>query len=217
MKRVFILCLVFVLAISLASAHQPRLVFDKTSSIENPFIISNPEVSQAFYGELKGMPDYYLIDSENFSLYLSILSPAGISNERKDFSVEVNNGEIILNGTNFTWTKFFEEFAGDNYWQGPEIEVNASAGKYLVKVSNPDNTGKYSLVVGRIESFPFGETVKTIYVMPKLKTFFETSPFTAFFNIIGLFLFGAIAIIITLILIIRLISRSHVFDGKVLR
>jgi hypothetical protein len=216
MKRLIIFLLAFVLALSLVSAHQPRLVFDKTSSIENPFIITNPEISQAFYGELKGMPDYYLIDSKNFNLYLNILSPADINNERKDFSVEVNNGEILLNGTNITWTKFFEPFAGDNYWKGPEIEMQAS-GRYIIKISNPENMGKYSLAVGKIESFSVDETVKTILVMPRLKIFFEKSPFTAFFNIIGLFLFGAIAILITLALIIRLISRSHVFDGRTLR
>ena len=206
----------FLLAISLASAHQPRLVYGEISTIENPFIITNPEISQAFYGELKGSPDYYVIESLTpFNLYLNILAPAGIKLERKDFSVDVNNGEILLNGTNMTWTKFFEPFAGDNYWKGPEAETNAS-GKYLIKVFNADNEGKYSLAVGKTESFPVGETVKTIFLMPRLKIFFETSPFTAFFNIIGLFLFGAIAIIITIILIIRLISRSHVFDGKVL-
>jgi hypothetical protein len=215
MKRFSLFLLAFVLAMSLAAAHQPRLVFDRMSSADAPFRISNPEVSQAFYGELRGMPDYYLIDSENFNLYLNILSPADIKSERKDFSVTVN-GEILLNGTNITWVKFFEPFAGDNYWKGPEIEMQAS-GRYLIKVSNPDNMGKYSLAVGKIESFPINEDVKTIFALPRLKIFFEKSPFTAYFNILGLFLFGFIAVIITLALIIRLISRSHVFDSKVLK
>jgi len=55
MKKALIIaiCVLFLSAGAVAFAHQPRLV-------ESDFtLIESPEVSQAFYAELKGKPDYY--------------------------------------------------------------------------------------------------------------------------------------------------------------
>ena len=54
-----------------AQAHQPRIVSDSWLTL-----IENPEVSQAFYGELKGHEAYYLIDLKQAGdLYLQLLVP----------------------------------------------------------------------------------------------------------------------------------------------
>lgn len=208
MKRGIFLIL-FLVLISLVSAHQPRLVSDVESSIENPIIILNPEVSQAFYGTLKGNPDYYLIDSDkNFNLYVNILSP-DVKDARQDFIVIILKDNIqfaTLNSTN--WTRFYEEFAGDWYFRGKEFEEQVEKGKYAIIVSNSNNIGKYSLAIGKIESFPFNEQVKTIIALPKLKVFFERSPFTAFFNLIGLFLFVLLVIACLVIWLIVFIIRK---------
>jgi len=190
--KFLLLIIVFLLVIILVSAHQPRLVYDLENSQDNPIIVKDPEVSKAYYGELKGQADYYLIKSEEeFNLYLSILSP-DLEDSKTDFNVEVilgNNVLFVLNGSQEDWDVFHEEFAGDSYLDGPEIERTVESGIYYVKVSNPSNTGKYSLAVGKIESFPFKEIIKTFIVLPKLKKdFFEKSSLTAYFNLMGLFL-----------------------------
>ena len=190
--KFILILIVFLLFIDILSAHQPRLVYNLENSQNNPIMVQEPEISKAYYGELNGQPDYYMIKSEEkFNLYLSILSP-DLEDSKTDFEVEVildNNLFFVLNGSQEDWEVFHEEFAGDSYLDGPEIEKIVEPGIYYIKVSNPSNTGKYSLAVGKIESFPFKEIVKTFIVLPKLKKdFFEKSPLTAYFNLIGLFL-----------------------------
>jgi hypothetical protein len=51
--------------------------------------VQKPEISQAFYGELRGQEDVYEIKSdEAFLLYVNILAP-NIEGSRTDFTVEI--------------------------------------------------------------------------------------------------------------------------------
>jgi len=183
-KSVFIF-LIFLISIQLVSCHQPRLIYDKTPPVYEQ--INNPEISQAFYGELKGQPDFYFIDSKtDFNLYINILAP-DINGSRTDFSVNIfsNIGNFTLNNSQ-AWMKFYEEFGGDSYLMGPEFEKNVTSGMYFIEVSNPNNSGKYSLAVGKIESFPLGESLKSIYSILRLKhDFFDKSYFAFFEGVIG--------------------------------
>lgn len=207
MKNRIILCFTLLSLIvtfsMIINAHQPRLVFNEQNSIENPFIVENPEVSQAFYGELKGEPQYYLINNlESFNLYINILSPA-IENADKDYSAEVyvNNNKIKeINASSVEWTKFYEEFGGDDYWKGPELDSIVGGDSYLIKVSSLDNIGKYVLVIGKKESFPPKEALNAFTSMPKLKSeFFEKNILLSYWNRIGLFTLGFVLIIIGII------------------
>lgn len=173
-----------------AQAHQPNIV--KSEKTE----INNPEISRAFYGELNGQPENFIVKSDKqFLFYINLLVP-DIKNVRKDFKVEINkinSGEIrniyTLNGENFNWQPYYEEFGGDNYFKGPEMEKQHDAGTYELRVFNPDNQGKYVLAIGKTESFSLGEIFRTIITLPILKkNFFERSPFTAYFNYTGIFL-----------------------------
>lgn len=68
--------LIIFLSINSLNAHQPRLETGKFVSLENPIIVENPEISQAFYGELEGNPDYFQIKSDQpFQLYVNLLVP----------------------------------------------------------------------------------------------------------------------------------------------
>lgn len=222
-----------------AWAHQPRLITgDEVVTIENP------EVSQAFYGELTGKPAYYqIISNEPFNLYTGILVP-DVPGVDQDVSVEVtykplnhshdiDSGEhehkeivVVLDGTDFDWEHYWEEFAGDWYYSGPEYRANpaeaealpqgvlSEPGIYTFKVYSPDNQGKYVLVVGPKEEFTFSEIVKTYRDLPALKKYFEKSPWTAYFNIVGIFLFAFIALIILVIwLTIFLVKRRRRKDN----
>lgn len=188
----------------LVLAHQPRIVFDRMSSLDNPIIIVEPEISKAFYGNLNGTPDYYVIDSDTeFELYVNLLSPYPAGN--RDFAAYIYSSRDInplfsLMGISFNWTKFHEEFGGDDYWMGPELDKNVSGGKYIIKIFNSNNSGKYSLATGKIEAFPFKEQIRAFLVMPRLKgEFFNKNPFTAYFNIIGLFFLIALLILVAIL------------------
>lgn len=201
MKKVIFAFLILILVANVL-AHQPRYVMPVESSAENPIIISDIEISQAFYGDLNGKPDYYktsMIDGKSFNFYIQMLVP-DLPDSRKDFLFEIsqNNETRNLSGESFNWTPFYEEFAGDNYLSGPEIEFGAS-GEYLVKVSNSENAGKYVLVVGKAERF----SVKDLAVLPLIKkNFFDKSYFSAFQGIIGNSFFVMLIFILATVLII---------------
>jgi len=111
-------------------------------------------------------------------LYVGILVP-DLEGIDKDVSVEISREDlhieetpvqeqeeeevpILLNGLEYEWTRLYEPFAGDWYWEGPEFRgnppeeelpqgVKVDEGTYTLKVFSPDNEGKYVLVVGERE------------------------------------------------------------------
>lgn len=186
-KTVYIFCFLasFFIASS-AWAHQPRIVPGSQLTL-----IKNPKVSQAFYGELKGHEAYYLIDlKKEQDLYLQILVP-DLPGIQKDKSVAVEySPELGTKAENFTkldpaaveWKKFYEDYAGDNYWQGPEVKKLAEPGYYVVKISSLENQGKYVLVVGEKEEFPAAEMAKALITIPQLKKNFFQEPVSQWFN-----------------------------------
>ena len=150
------------------NAHQPKLI-NYSPSKESPHTIINPEISKAFYSKLSGEPHYYLINSsEEFLFYAGILSPK-INETYTWLSIDLINedGKIIYqaNGINHSWEPWYEPYARDWYWKGPEIgsDVNIETGFkrsfyidpgiYFIKVYNENNTGHYSLAVGEAEFF----------------------------------------------------------------
>ena len=171
---IFTLLSVCVFLPPFASAHQPRIVENKQT------IVQNPEISKAYYGTLTGEPDIYVIKTDKpFELYVNILVPT-ISNQKKDVSAVVlrDGKEIaVLNGLNFEWKQFYEPFGADTYWMGPEYEARAEAGTYEIRVWSSNNDSKYSLALGKIEAFSATETLNTLTTIPKLKkNFFDKSP-----------------------------------------
>ena len=209
MKKITLAFLLIFILAAISSAHQPRLVYD-----QERITINKPEISKAFYGELKGGPITYKIDSKvPFKLYVGLLVP-DLKGVEKDISAKIyfNNRLLFaLNGQPFKWKPFYEEFGGDNYYSGPERTIKAAAGSYLIKVFSPDNKGKYVLAVGDKESFPPGEIFHTLIVLPQLKPFFEKSPLTGYFNIIGIFF---LIMLITFVLFVALLLGSILFLKK---
>jgi hypothetical protein len=186
-KPVILATIVSLVFVEFLFAHQPRLVGNETD-----VIVSLPEISKAYYGQLTGKPVIYHIEAtEPFRLYVNILVP-DLENIEKDVSVKILRNETVislLDGSGTEWTKFYEPFAGDAYYRGPEYVAMQDAGTYQIHVFSPDNLGKYVLAVGDREAFPFSELVRTYAVLPQLKSdFFGKSPFTAYFNRMGIFL-----------------------------
>ena len=199
--------LVLFFSMSALTAHQPRLETGTNVSINNPIIVENPEISQAFYGTLRGSPDYFKINSDiPFKLYLNLLVPAspGIAGDFVSAQVLDANGNVLitLNGTNSTWTPYFEEFGGDNYLKGPEVTQQLPAGTYFIKVFNAENQGKYNIAIGDIESFPIDESLTALVTIPLLKEQFFGKPVTTlFFEFLGLVLaLGSVMILYVMLI-----------------
>lgn len=202
-KKFYCLALVclFLIAADSASAHQPRIIYGRAGDIQ----IDNPEISQAFYDELKGEPRVYFVDSKNdFELYVNLLVPA---HENKDgrYSIVLSDpvGSRVLDGNSFAWQEFYEPFGRDYYMKGPELDIKASAGKYEIKVYSSDNQGKYVLVVGKKEIFDAKSLLNIYWQLPLLKlTYFKTSVLQFFltpFGIAGIGAVGAILIFAALV------------------
>ncbi len=176
----------FLLLPNLTFAHQPRI----TTAQEN--IVTNPEISKAYYGQLNGSPHIYRISSAvPFNLYLNVLVP-DLEGQTKEVSMVViknkdeKNPFLQLKGVGFEWKKFFEPFGQDSYWQGPEYKAKVEAGQYDVYVWDPGNDSKYSFAVGEIESFNLTETWNAINLIPEIKKkFFVESPIDFILSPIG--------------------------------
>lgn len=161
---------------TIALAHQPRTTEGRLTTVPDP------EISKAYYAELTGEPDVYVINAPApFDLYVGILVP-DIKSTKKDILAEVFQGNekiATLGGTSATWKPYFEPFGQSNYFDGGEYKARAEAGVYTIKVSNTLNTGKYSLAVGEIEAFDGKEGMNALSMIPDLKRdFFEESPIT---------------------------------------
>lgn len=191
------------------SAHQPEIIFNKTGNIT----INNPEVSKAFYDELKGAPrDYFINSDKDFNLYLNLLVPA-FSNPDGKYSANVfsiiNDKEELFFSTDILstgWSEYYEEFGRDYYYKGPEFEKQVSAGKYKIEVFSQDNNGKYVLAVGKTESFNITSLLNVYWQLPYLKlVFFKTDVLQFFLTPFGIGLIGVIGGLFILIALINYI------------
>lgn len=189
------------------SAHQPRLAYQMTATKDVPILIANADVSQAFYGQLRGGIDYYDLNlTAPLDFYFQILVP-DITDARTGLIAQLNDGGdgkplVVLNGLGYPWQKFHEDFAGDDYLQGPERKINLPAGNYRIMVSSPNNLGKYVLVVGEKESFPLGESLKTLWLLPGLKGYFNKPFWSVYEGRIGSGLLIATLVILAIVLIV---------------
>ena len=167
-----------------AYAHQPYMVTDTGVTR-----VVKPEVSKAFYADLSGKPAVYeILSPDSFALYVNILVPDEVGIPT-DLSVTVTRGSdtiVMLEGPAHKWTEFYEPFGGDSYLMGPELRLRVGPGTYVATVSRPGNKGRYVLAVGEREEFSFGDMVRTIGLMPRLKRdFFHKASIRALTDPLG--------------------------------
>lgn len=194
---VFSIILLALMSVSVF-AHQPRIV----EGAETVYV-QNQEVSQAFYGNLNGTPQKFVINSNvSFQFYAGILVP-DVKGIQKDVSANIiYDGKVqyVLKGQKSNWSYFYEEFAGDAYFWGPEYRANFSPGTYYITVFSPDNVGKYVLVVGEAEEFPPNEMWNALIIIPQLKVnFFEKQIWAVFEGKIGSYLLYLLIFIVIII------------------
>ncbi len=184
MHKIFLsLFLVATLLPTVALAHQPRVVESRTT------VVTEPEISKAYYGELTGVPDTFTFTATtSFNLYVNVLVPDTVGQTKDVTATITKDGALLatLDGPSFTWTKMFEPFGYDTYWKGPEYRATSTPGTYVVTVTSIGNTSKYSLAIGEIESFNAQEILNTLTLVPQLKqTFFDKSPIYFIFSPFG--------------------------------
>lgn len=209
----YIFAFLFLFASSGVSAHQPQIIYNQKGDIQ----INNPEISQAFYDELKGQPREYFINfpaqggpASGWELYINILVPDPENRDGR-YSVKVSSEkdgvEQLISSTELvdeeSWQSFYEPFGRDYYLKGPELEQQLSAGKYKIEVYSADNLGKYVLAVGKQESYNWQSILNIYWQLPLLKIeFFKTSVLQFFltpFGIGGVAAIGALLIFLALI------------------
>lgn len=198
-----------------ASAHQPRNVMQARSDAANPIAITDYDVLQAFYGELAGSPDYFLVEiGKTSDLYLSLTAPKG---GETDFTVTLTalGYKDELDGSKSAWPEFYEEYGGDWYLKGPEKTYRLIPDSYLIAVASQSGQGKYALTVGTKEEFPIGEAIKSLIILPQLKTAFFGRPVWSIFEGKIFQYFGiGLAVFIVLIFIIIIISLVRLRKKK---
>lgn len=212
-KIIFIFSLFLFLPLA-ASAHQPVLV-----GTNMDVTVSQPEISKAYYGELKTRkaPSYVIESNKSFDLYVGLLVP-DMQGINKDIEVEILKvGEHrdvlkVLSGKSAEWKNFFEPYAGDNYLQGPEYRARVQPGLYNISIYTDTPPAKYVLAIGEKEAFGPAAILKAALVLPKLKTqFFDQPWYMAYWNRSGLYLgfalFGVILVLAGGGLIIKKIKR----------
>ncbi len=183
--RILLFALLLAIAcVRVVEAHLPYMVADTGVTL-----VEKPEVSKAFYGELHGRPAVYHIASpDSFYLYVNTLVPEE-PGAAGDLMVTVTNGWdtlAVLDGPAHKWTKFYEPFGGDSYLMGPETRLRVGPGTYVATVSRPGNEGRYAFAVGEREEFTFGQVIRIVGLMPKLKRdFFHKAPIRALTDPIG--------------------------------
>ncbi len=187
-------------------AHQPRITESRKT------IVTDPEISKAYYSKLTGEPDVYIIESnKTFNLYVNVLVPDAPDQKQDVSAVVLKDGNqiVLLDGMNFTWQKFYEPFGADNYLAGPEYEAAVDPGTYEVRVWSSNNDSKYSLAIGKIEAFDGKEGINALTVIPKLKQdFFGSWPISFIKSPFGWGLIVAMYILSgVLLLALKLINK----------
>lgn len=218
MRKLWLAFSCFLATTPLAWAHRPY-IHHPYGTVSSPIEILDPEISRAYYRELNSRPEYYRIKSETpFLLHINILEPYR-PEAQKDFKVKLFRGsQPMITLADDTWVHFYEPWGGDPYWMGPKFEQKVQAGEYNVVVSNPKNFGKYVLAVGTIDTFPPSEIIRTLFVLPKIKSrFFEKSPLSAYFNYSGLF----VVLILTIVFLVvwlstKAIKRHYLFRALII-
>lgn len=180
--RTLVFSTLFFLSVSVADAHVPVLVPTQTQS--SVIVVEDPDLSQAFYGELNDLSHTYEIQSlVPFTLTLQVLVPDTESSSNNISGIVVKlpetQGRVTeiapLTATDAEWESFYEPFGGDSYRKGPKVEKELEAGTYHIGIHTPDNKEKYVLVVGTREELSIGyfETVRRLL---GVKVFFGKSP-----------------------------------------
>lgn len=174
--------LIAIFSPGVALAHVPVLV--EQESIKDVYMIEDPTLSQAFYGEMHDFPHTYEIQAaQSFTLFTQILEPDIDTSKNNVSGIIIKLPEKRGRVTEITrmslptsWQSEYEPFGGDTYLMGPIFEQELGPGTYRIEVHTPDNREKYVLVVGTREELTIGY-FELLGRLMEVKEFFGKSKF----------------------------------------
>lgn len=171
----------------LSFSHVPQIVTGNET-----VMLTNPEISQAFYDELPGSPRVYRFSSpEPFTLFARILVPKTTNPDgRYSLAIyhvnEMRETVAVIKAKKVAWQDFYEPFANEHYLKGPEVTKQLAAGTYEIWVLDDHDSGKYVLAIGNKEKMSLGDIKQSVPVILQLKKdFFNESKATFALSIIG--------------------------------
>lgn len=146
--------------------------------------IQNPEIEQLLLGELTDAPEMFEIVSEvPFTLTAEIRAipnTSGTSLPQLSGIIirqkEIRGVEEVarLNSSDAPWTALTDPDSGLVYQAGPYFSEPVDAGTYRIEVSNPNNQGKYLLIIGNQKDelgyFESLANIKRVYAFYDLST-----------------------------------------------
>lgn len=183
MQFLFIALLLFAIAYD-THAHVPNVITQ--SSLQDIITIEDPELSQAYYGDMMGFPHTYEIRAKDpFHLFVEVLVPDIPAADERVSGIIIKEvgykGRVVevarLPGAEAGWESFYEPWGGDRYRRGASFEQDVEAGVYRIEVNTPENLSKYVLVVGKREDFGSVGYFETIGRIADVKAFFGKSRF----------------------------------------
>ncbi len=164
MKRVFFVggISLFLLLGGSAHAYVPEIITQE--SLHDITQITDPELSQAFFGELAGFPHTYEIHAEKpFTLYTQIRVPDIESSKNTVSGIIIKNkkkGRVEevarFLAKDAGWAVQEDDMIGEQYREGAMFEKELDAGTYRIEVHTPDNLEKYILRIGKNEDMNIG-------------------------------------------------------------
>lgn len=180
MKKAVLFCLFFLSFLTsiiplTASAHLPRYTIGQNISLHNPAEIDEPTISQVFYGQMRGTPDYYhFYLAQPTEIKISLLSPIN-ETEFPQIELIAQSGQTQKLTGSFDKV-YFEKFGADYYLKGPQEVFDLSSNNYLIKIHNASNTGRYALTIGQTRKFVLTEEISTFFLLPLIKQKFFGRP-----------------------------------------
>ena len=215
MKRL-VLMIVIIGSLFASPAYGHKLINHNEThrSFETALVIPDHKISWAIYEDLDvGEAKFYSFEAKKGdSFYASIVIPKMIGLEEysptivlvhpRNFDYQNNtlqpqsNMEKYPYEGSFPGTEFYEPFGQVTYWERQEINtVIPSDGQFFIVVVDEKNqSGKYSLAIGKIEDF---SGIDFFTILPK--AWFDTKLFVNDYLSIAIFfvVFGGIVILPT--------------------
>ena len=212
LKIIIFVFFIFLIALPPVYAHKPLQSDGSNTTFENALIIPDHKISWAIYEELDPyQTKFYSFDAKKGeSFYSSIVIPKleRLENYKPSMAligkgIEIQNipelterlpdgGKVVFNYDGVIPSEeFYEPFGQATYWERQEIQITIPQdGMYYLMVFDKQGFGgKYSLAVGKIESFSF---IDFITILPTAwldtKFFFEdyVSPLIFFLLVFGI-------------------------------
>lgn len=178
--------------------------------------VTDPERSRAYYGELDGAAQTYILSSsEPFTLFLALVVPdvPGIETDITAEVVDTKNNTVpltALDGREVTWQGFTDNSGGDAYLAGPTFRATIPEGNYEIRISSPDNRGQYVIIIGEKRGFSLGRIFQAYNALPQIKSqFFGKQSIEAFISPLLLWPTLIIVIILLLLIVLYMLARRR--------